>query len=106
MKKILILAALALALAGCTTTTASMYTGLYTQAKAGVQVFDDNTLTTMRDLLCAQPYSAIQRHPEMQAGVVVMCGPMQSASLDPSQVQLLLSLYKQIGVAAPASGAK
>jgi hypothetical protein len=86
-------------LSGCTTTTASMYSGLYTQAKAGVQVFDDNSLKTMRDILCAQPYSAIQRHPEMQAGVVVLCGPLaNTASLNAEQLALLAGLYKQLGL--------
>jgi hypothetical protein len=91
--------------AGCTTTTASMYSGLYTQAKAGVQVFDDNTLSTMRDLVCAQPYSAIQRHPELQPGIVALCGPLvNTASLDPGQVASMLSIAKQLGLtAAPAA---
>jgi hypothetical protein len=80
-------------LTGCTTTTASMYAGLATQAKAGIQVFDDNTLATMHDLLCAQPYSAIQRHPEMQAGIQQLCGPLANASsLDAGQLQLLMSV--------------
>jgi hypothetical protein len=100
-------------LAGCTTTTASIYSGLYTQAKTGVQVFDDNTLSTMKDLVCAQPYSAIQRHPELQPGIVALCGPMSNtASLDPAQVMQMLSIAKQLGLvpasaaAAPASAAK
>jgi hypothetical protein len=89
----------ALFLPGCTTTTASMYSGLYTQAKAGVQVFDDNSLKTMKDILCAQPYSAIQRHPEMQAGVVVLCGPLaNTATLNAEQLALLAGLYKQLGL--------
>lgn len=98
-----------LSLAGCTTTTASMYTGLYTQAKAGVQVFDDNSLTTMRDLLCAQPYAAIQRHPEAQPGIVALCGPLAGGSaLDAGQLAMLMSLLQQSGVklqAAPAAAA-
>lgn len=109
-------ALLAAALSACTTTTASVYSGLYTQAKAGVQVFDDNTLGTMRDLVCAQPYSAIQRHPEMQPGIVALCGPMvNTASLDPGQVASMLAIAKQLGLtssfvapapAAAASSAK
>jgi hypothetical protein len=92
--------------AGCTTTTASMYSGLYTQAKAGVQVFDDNTLSTMRDLVCAQPYSAIQRHPELQPGIVALCGPLvNTASLDPGQVASMLSIAKQLGLTAPPAAA-
>lgn len=79
--------------AGCTTTTASMYSGLYTQAKAGVQVFDDNTLHTARDIICAQPYSAIQRNTDLQPGVQVLCGPLANAtSLDAGQLQLLMSV--------------
>jgi hypothetical protein len=91
--------ALGLSLAGCTTTTASLYSGIYTQAKAGVQVFDDNTLATMTDLLCAQPYAAIQRHPEKQAGIAALCGSMASGSaLDPGQVMQMLSIAKQLGL--------
>lgn len=108
-----VLAGLSL-LAGCTTTTASVYSGLYTQAKAGVQVFDDNTLNTASDILCAQPYAAIQRHPEKQPGIVTLCGPMSNtASLDPAQVMQMLSIAKQLGLvpaavpaASAASGAK
>jgi hypothetical protein len=102
-------------LSGCTTTTASMYAGLATQAKAGIQVFDDNTLATMHDLLCAQPYSAIQRHPEMQAGIQQLCGPLANASsLDAGQLQLLMSVVGKAQAAgllaappaAAASGSK
>lgn len=104
-----LLAVIALAmLAGCTTTTASMYSGIYTQAKAGVQVFDDNALVTMKDLVCAQPYSAIQRHPELQPGILALCGPMtNTATLDPAQVMQMLSIAKQLGLApaAPAAAA-
>lgn len=65
-----------LQLQGCTTTSGSVYSGMYTQAKAGVQVFDDNSLVTMKDLFCAQPYAAIIRHPELQGGVQVLCGSL------------------------------
>lgn len=98
-------------LSGCTTTTASMYSGLYTQAKAGVQVFDDNSLKTMRDMLCAQPYSAIQRHPELQAGIVTLCGPLtNTASLSAEQVAIMANMYRQLGlqpaaIALPAASA-
>ena len=93
-------------LAGCTTTTASIYSGLYTQAKAGIQTFDDNTLATMKDLVCAQPYSAIQRHPELQPGIAALCGPMtNTASLDPAQVMQMLSIAKQLGIAPAAAPA-
>jgi hypothetical protein len=72
---------------GCTTTTGAMYRGYATEAKAGIQTWDDNSLATMHDLLCAQPYSAIQRHPELQPGIVALCGPLvNTASLDPTQV--------------------
>jgi hypothetical protein len=78
---------------GCTTTTGSMYAGLATQAKAGIQVFDDNTLHTARDIICAQPYSAIQRNADMQAGIQTLCGPLANASsLDAGQLQLLMSV--------------
>lgn len=110
---LMLLATIAIGIAactsGCTTTTASMYAGVATQAKAGIQVFDDNTLATMHDLLCAQPYSAIQRHPELQPGIVALCGPLvNTASLDPAQVASMLSIAKQLGLTAtPAtSGAK
>lgn len=89
----------ALLTTACTTTTASMYSGLYTQAKAGVQVFDDNSLKTMKDILCAQPYSSIQRHPEYQAGFVILCGPLtNTASLSAEQLAMLATLYKQMGL--------
>lgn len=98
------LAGTGLLLAACTTTTASMYSGLYTQAKAGVQVFDDNTLKTMRDMLCAQPYSSIQRHPEYQAGIVILCGPLaNTASLNAEQLALLAGLYTQLGLRPTAA---
>lgn len=110
VRLLIVLASIAtgLSIAGCTTTTASMYSGIYTQAKAGVQVFDDNTLVTMKDLVCAQPYSAIQRHPELQAGIVTLCGPMaNTASIDPAQVMQMLAIAKQLGLApgAPAAAA-
>jgi hypothetical protein len=107
--------AFGLALSGCTTTTASMYSGLYTQAKAGVQVFDDNTLHTARDIICAQPYSAIQRNADLQAGIQVLCGPLANASsLDAGQLQLLMNVVGKAQAAgllatpaaAAASGAK
>jgi len=93
MKKLFALAVAVLALLGCTTTTGSMYSGIATQAKAGIQVFDDNTLATVHDVLCAQPYSAIQRHPEMQSGIQALCGPLANAtSLDAGQLQLLMTV--------------
>lgn len=101
-----------LSMSGCTTTTASAYQGLYTQAKAGVMVFDDNALKTARDLLCAQPYSSIQRNSDMQAGIVTLCGPMANiSSLDANQLQLLMNVMSASGVklqsvpAAPAPAA-
>lgn len=94
-------------LAGCTTTTASAYQGLYTQAKAGVMVFDDNALKTARDIICAQPYSSIQRNADMQAGILVLCGPLANvSSLDANQLQLLLNVMKSAGISvAPAAAA-
>jgi hypothetical protein len=102
------LAAIALGLSilgGCTTTTGAMYRGYATEAKAGIQTWDDNSLATMHDLLCAQPYSAIQRHPEFQPGIVALCGPLvNTASLDPTQVQQMLSIAKTLGlVPVPAA---
>jgi hypothetical protein len=87
LRMMAVIAAVALGLSmlgGCTTTTGAMYRGYATEAKAGIQTWDDNSLATMHDLLCAQPYSAIQRHPEFQPGVVALCGPLvNTASLDP-----------------------
>lgn len=108
------LAAIALGLAmfsGCTTTTASLYRGYATDAKAGIQTWDDNAIATIKDVFCAQPYSAIQRHPEIQPGVSALCGQLASgSSIDPAQAQRLLDIAKQLGVtatpAAAASGAK
>jgi hypothetical protein len=104
------LAAIALGLAmfsGCTTTTASMYRGYATDAKAGIQTWDDNAIATIKDVFCAQPYSAIQRHPEIQPGVSALCGQLASgSSIDPAQAQMLLNIAKQLGVtAAPAQAA-
>jgi hypothetical protein len=101
-------------LGGCTTTTGSMYAGLATQAEAGIKVFDDNSLATVRTVLCAQPYSAIQRHPELQPGIQAMCGPLaNSSSLDAGQLAMLMNILQSSGVklqaqpaAAAASGAK
>jgi hypothetical protein len=103
------------AAAGCSTQLASMYKGAAAQTKAGIEMFDDNTMTTMRDLLCAQPYSAIQRHPEMQAAIQQLCGPLANAtSLDAGQLQLLMNVVGKAQAAgllatpaaAAASGAK
>lgn len=109
MKRIILaISVLALAaLAGCTTTTASMYRGYMTDAAAGIKTWDDNAITTVQAVLCAQPYSAIQRHPEIQAGVIALCGGMANvAALDPNQVQLMLNIYKQLGSpAVPAASA-
>lgn len=107
-------AGLALMLGGCTTTTGAMYAGLTTQAEAGIKVFDDNTLATVKTVLCAQPYSAIQRHPEIQPGVLALCGPMANiSSLDANQLATLMSVMQTAGFklqaapsAAAASGAK
>jgi hypothetical protein len=105
----------ALALAGCTTTTASMYRGYMTQAEAGVKTWDDNTIATVRDLMCAQPYSAILRHPELQPMILAGCGPMANiSSLDANQLATLMSVMQGAGFklqaapapAAAASGAK
>jgi hypothetical protein len=91
---------LGLLIAGCTTTTASVFKGYSTQAEAGIKVWDDNTLDTLQKVLCAQPYSAIQRHPELQVGIVSLCGPLtNTASIDPAQVQLMLNVVKQINAA-------
>jgi hypothetical protein len=91
-------------LAACTTTTASLYRGYATDAKAGIQTWDDNAIATLKDVFCAQPYSAIQRHPEIQPGVSALCGQLASgSSIDPAQAQRLLDIAKQLGVtAAPA----
>lgn len=103
MKRILFALSLLALVAGCTTTTASMYSGLYTQAKAGVMVFDDNAIKTARDILCAQPYSAIQRNADVQPGVQALCGPLgNSSSLDAGQLSLLMSLLGKAGVGVTA----
>jgi hypothetical protein len=109
MKRIiLILAAVAAAiLAGCTTTTASMYKGYTSEAVAGVKMWDDNTLATVQTVLCAQPYSAIQRHPEMQPGVQALCGPLaNTSSLDANQLQLLMNMLGASGIKLQSAPAK
>lgn len=97
-------------LAGCTTTTASIARGYEAQAKAGVQLFDDNQLMLLKDSLCWQPYGAVQRHPEMQPAIVSLCGALANGTtIDPAQAQRLIDIARQLGVtaAAPAaSGAK
>jgi hypothetical protein len=101
-------------LGGCTTTTASTYRGFAAQAEAGVKMWDDNTLATLQAVLCAQPYSAIQRHPELQPGVAALCGPLSNVSnLDANQLAMLIATVKSAGfnlqpapTAAAASAAK
>lgn len=103
---LLMLTTLALCLAGCTTTTASIYKGLETQAVAGIKVFDDNALDTVKAILCGQPYSAIQRNPQYQPGVQALCGPLaNTSSLDANQLAMLMSLLQSSGIklqSAPA----
>lgn len=106
----MLLAALAFCLAmlgGCTTTTASVYRGYTSEAVAGVKMWDDNTLATLQTVLCAQPYSAIQRHPELQPGVQSLCGPLaNSSSLDANQLAMLMQLLNASGVKLQAAPAK
>lgn len=107
------LALIASCLTGCTTTTASMYTGLAAQAESGIKLFDDNTLHTVQTVLCGQPYAAIQRHPELQPGVIALCGGLANASsLDANQLTMLMQVLGGAGLrlqaapaATPASGA-
>lgn len=109
MKRIILLSALCAlaALVGCTTTTASMYRGYTSEAVAGVKMWDDNTLATVQTVLCAQPYSAIQRHPEMQPGVQALCGPLANASsLDANQLQLLMNIMSASGIKLQSAPAK
>jgi uncharacterized protein YceK len=103
-------------MSGCTTTTASVARGYAGQVEAGIQMWDDNAIAGLQKVFCAQPYSAIQRHPEIQPGAIALCGSLaNTTALDPNQVQLMLNIAKQLGypgagVPAPsasaASGAK
>jgi hypothetical protein len=91
-------------LTGCTTTTSAIYAGLETQAKAGIVMANDNAITTARDFLCGQPYSAVQRHPEIQAAIASLCGPLANASsLDPNQLALLMNILKSAGITVAPS---
>jgi hypothetical protein len=95
-------------LAGCTTTTATLYAGWETAAKKGVQAADDNLVTTLHDAWCGLPYSALQRQSAAtQQSVQVLCGPLNVGGLDANQIATLLQLTRTgTLMLAPAPGTK
>lgn len=91
----------AILLAGCTTTTATMYAGYETAAKKGVQLADDNLRTTLVDAICGTPYASVQRGGKAYAEAVeTLCGPLPSA-LTPAQLGAVLAGAQRLGLVGP-----
>jgi uncharacterized protein YceK len=86
MKKLLIIAAglvLAASISGCASVQQAIQ-GYGTVAVTGAHAAADTVVQAQKVALCDLPYSAIQRHPEIQPAVQTLCGPLQAAPSTPS----------------------
>jgi len=73
MKQLIIIAALALT--GCTTTTAQLYSGYEQAAKKGIEAADDNNIKTLTDSICGVPYGAVIRNTQFIPVAKAACLP-------------------------------
>lgn len=70
----LIIALAAVALSGCATQM-QLVKGYESAAAISLRAAEDNQLGVLTFGLCATPYSAIVRHPEIVPGVMALCLP-------------------------------
>jgi hypothetical protein len=94
-------------LAACTTTTGAMYRGYATEAKAGIQTWDDNAIATLKTSSARSRTRQSSATRRFSPASSALCGQLvNTASLDPTQVQQMLSIAKTLGlVPAPAAAA-
>lgn len=76
MKKVIAVFAIIISstLTGCASLTQAYSAGA-TATAVGLKAAEDNSLATLKFGLCATPYSAIIRHPELVPGIGALCLP-------------------------------
>lgn len=72
--KILLAALFALSLSGCASQL-QMVSAAQSSAAVALRAAEDNNLSYLKFSLCATPYSAIIRHPEIVPGIGALCLP-------------------------------
>ena len=72
--KIILIAVSALAMTACASVNQA-YSAFGASALVSAQGAEDNALATLKVGLCASPYSAIVRHPEVVPGIEALCLP-------------------------------
>jgi uncharacterized protein YceK len=75
VKKTVIILALALALTGCAGVQQAVQ-AYGSVAVTGARAANDTVIEAQKVSFCALPYSALQRHPEIQPAVQTLCGPL------------------------------
>jgi hypothetical protein len=84
MKKILSLSILLIA--GGATGCASVQQGVQAYgavAVSGARATNDTVIEAQKVSFCGLPYSALQRHPEIQPAVQTLCGPLGATAAAP-----------------------
>jgi uncharacterized protein YceK len=81
MKKLLIIAAglvLAASISGCASVQQAIQ-AYGSVAVTGARAANDTVIEAQKVSFCGLPYSALQRHPEIQPAVQTLCGPLGAA---------------------------
>lgn len=78
MKTAILIAVLAAALTGCAGVQQAVQ-AYGTVAVTGARAANDTVIEAQKMSLCGLPYSALQRHPEIQPAVQTLCGPLLAA---------------------------
>lgn len=70
---------LALALTGCASVQQAVQ-AYGSVAITGARAANDTVIEAQKVSFCGLPYSALQRHPEIQPAVQTLCGPLQAVA--------------------------